>query len=76
MGGASAAVKVFEADNNLVGYFTNGHFKDSSFPNTEEGSWAVAFFDEVMSLYDEKPNRKDNFDAMYNPAENMEVQIK
>ena len=107
MGGASAAVKVFKADGTQVGYFTNGHFKDSSFPNIEEGSWgdmhtfimdlseyigeelylelwdeeiigswAVAFFDEVITLYDEKPNYKENFDTMYNPAKNMEVQIK
>ena len=40
------------------------------------GSWAVAFFDEVITLYDEKPNYKENFDTMYNPAKNMEVQIK
>ena len=107
MGGASAAVKVFKADGTQVGYFTNGHFKDSSFPNIEEGSWgdmhtfimdlseyigeelylelwdeeiigswAVAFFDEVITLYDEKPNYKENFDTMFNPAKNMDVQIK
>ena len=37
---------------------------------------AVAFFDEVITLYDEKPNYKENFDTMYNPAKNMDVQIK
>ena len=40
------------------------------------GSWAVAFFDEVITLYDAVPNYKENFDTMYNPAKNMEVQIK
>ena len=40
------------------------------------GSWAVAFFDEVITLYDEKPNYKENFDTMFNPAKNMDVQIK
>ena len=100
--GGSAIRKMFEEGNRL-----NGHFKDSGFPNIEEGSWgdmhtfimdlsdyigeelylelwdeeimgswAVAFFDEVITLYDAVPNYKENFDTMYNPARNMEVQIK
>ena len=107
MGGASAAVKVYKADGTQIGYFTNGHFKDSNFPNVEMGSWggmhtfiinlseyigeelylelwdeeilgswAVAFFDDIKTLYDEVPNYKENFDVMYNPAKNMDVQIK
>ena len=36
----------------------------------------MVFSADCVRRYDAVPNYKENFDTMYNPAKNMDVQIK
>ncbi len=100
MGGAAAAVHVYQADGTEIGYYKQTRFNDANFPSVGaggswadmgtyvidlsdhigeelylvladeviEGGWAHAFFDEVVTFYEEAPDYANLSDTVIDGA--------